>query len=328
VLSQEKFADALRAAIARRDLTLDRIRARLADRGVEISLATLSYWQQGRSRPERPNSLRALRELEAILELPGGTLFDFLEPRRPRGRWLGDGGLSFGALYGEDSPVQGVLGEGFVNPNPDVAVLSTAEQCLVDARRSLRAITIRQVLRAVNNGCDRLLVVHGVDEGDVMPHDLVVRGGAVAELRADAEAGYVAADLRLGRALDKNETAVLEYEWRMGESDLPSRHHERLMRTANSSYLLQVCFDRVTVPARCYEYRRARAHAPTENRRRLPIDPAPSVHLVPGQEPPRCARHLLGVGVTAARGRPARRRASGCQWSWNSAIPMGMYSEG
>ncbi|MEU4804558.1 hypothetical protein [Actinosynnema sp. NPDC023587] len=278
VLSQEKFADALRAAIVRRDLTLDRIRARLADRGVEISLATLSYWQQGRSRPERPKSLRALHELEVILDLPENTLFDVLEPRRPRGRWLGDSGLSFAALYGEDSPARTVLGEEFANPNPDVAVLSTTEQCFVDARRSLRGITTRQVLRGVNNGCDRFLVVHGVDEGDVMPHDLVVRGGTLAGLRADDEAGYVAADIHLGRALAKNETAVVEYDWRMGESDVPSHHHERLMRTATSSYLLQVFFDRVSVPARCYEYRRAKAGAPTENRRRLPIDPERSVH--------------------------------------------------
>ncbi|MEV0679147.1 helix-turn-helix transcriptional regulator [Actinosynnema sp. NPDC050436] len=286
VLSQEKFADALRAAIARRDLTLDRIRARLAERGVEISLATLSYWQQGRSRPERPKSLRALRELEAILDLPPNTLFDFLEPRRPRGRWLAEPGLSFAALYGEDSPARAVLGDGFANPNPDVAVLSTTEQCFVDARRSLRGIATRQVLRGVNNGCDRLLVVHGVTEGDVMPHDLVVRGGALADLRVDDEAGYVAAEIHLGRALAKNETAVVEYDWRMGGCDVPSRHHERLMRTATSSYLLQVFFDGATLPARCYEYRRAKVDAPTEGRRRLPIDPARSVHSFQAKSQP------------------------------------------
>ncbi|MEU5692332.1 hypothetical protein [Actinosynnema sp. NPDC020468] len=278
VLNQEKFADALRAAIARRDLTLDRIRARLADRGVEISLATLSYWQQGRSRPERPKSLRALRELEAILDLPRNTLFDFLEPRRPRGRWLGDTGLSFRALYGDDSPIRTVLGDEFANPNPDVTVLATTEQCFVDARRSLRRIATRQVLRGVNNGCERFLVVHGVDEGDVMPHDLLVRGGTLGDYRVDEEGGYVAAEIHLGRTLDKNETAVVEYDWRMGESDIPSRQHERRMRTTTSSYLLQVCFDHVTVPARCYEYRRAKVDAPLEDRRRLPMDATPSVH--------------------------------------------------
>jgi hypothetical protein len=63
---------------------LQRLRCKLAERGVAISSATLSYWQQGRSRPERPESLRALRELEVILNLPRNALFDLLEPPRAR----------------------------------------------------------------------------------------------------------------------------------------------------------------------------------------------------------------------------------------------------
>ncbi|WP_367127612.1 helix-turn-helix domain-containing protein [Saccharothrix sp. HUAS TT1] len=278
VLCQEKFADALRAAIARRDLTLDRIRARLADRGVEISIATLSYWQQGRSRPERPNSLRALRELEGILDLPRDTLFEFLEPPRPRGRRTTGGRLSLETLYGANPPIRAVLGDQ-PEPNPDIAVLTATETCFVDARRSLRRVSTTQVLRCTGDGCDRFVTVHGVDEGDVMPSHVVVRGGKLGALKVSEDSGYASAEIEFGRSLGKNETAVVEYEWVMGESEVPSRGHERRFRATPDNYLLRVCFDRVTLPARCYAYQRPRVDAPAQQRRRIPVDPAGQAHL-------------------------------------------------
>jgi hypothetical protein len=58
------FAGALRAAIQASGLSLDRLQHRLRERGVTISVATLSYWQSGRSQPQRSQSLVALRHLE------------------------------------------------------------------------------------------------------------------------------------------------------------------------------------------------------------------------------------------------------------------------
>ncbi|MFD9892961.1 transcriptional regulator [Amycolatopsis sp. NPDC059027] len=84
LLETGPFAEALRAAIRARGLGLDRIRYRLRSRGTSLSLATLSHWQSGRCRPERSESLRALRNLEDILGVPGGSLIRLLGP--PRGR--------------------------------------------------------------------------------------------------------------------------------------------------------------------------------------------------------------------------------------------------
>ncbi|WP_214110523.1 hypothetical protein [Acrocarpospora catenulata] len=84
------FERALRAAIAARGLSLERLHVRLAERGTHVSLASLSNWQRGRSRPERSSSLAAVGELEIILGLPTHSLVTLLGPRRPRGRWLGD----------------------------------------------------------------------------------------------------------------------------------------------------------------------------------------------------------------------------------------------
>src|SRR5882757_3401659 len=71
-----EFAVVLRAAI------------RARGQGISVSLATLSYWQSGRSRPERRDSLAAVELLESVLELPEGRLSASLGPPRRRGRWL------------------------------------------------------------------------------------------------------------------------------------------------------------------------------------------------------------------------------------------------
>ncbi|WP_410648581.1 transcriptional regulator [Amycolatopsis sp. cmx-4-54] len=84
LLDTGPFADALRAAIRARGLGLDRIRYRLRGRGCSVSLATLSHWQSGRCRPERPESLLVLKNLEEVLGVPPGSLSRLLGP--PRGR--------------------------------------------------------------------------------------------------------------------------------------------------------------------------------------------------------------------------------------------------
>ncbi len=68
------FSEALTEAIAARGLSLERIRARLENAGVPVSIATLSYWQSGRSFPTRSRSYHTLVELESILNLEPGYL--------------------------------------------------------------------------------------------------------------------------------------------------------------------------------------------------------------------------------------------------------------
>jgi hypothetical protein len=52
------FAEALTKAVDRSGLSLERIQHHLAARGMQVSISTLSYWRRGRSRPERPESLK------------------------------------------------------------------------------------------------------------------------------------------------------------------------------------------------------------------------------------------------------------------------------
>ena len=80
------FSATLHLAIEASGLTLEQVRQELASRGAFVSMATLSYWRRGLSRPERPESLLAVDSLEDVLGLSTGALSGQLGPRRPRGR--------------------------------------------------------------------------------------------------------------------------------------------------------------------------------------------------------------------------------------------------
>src|SRR5690242_15148249 len=81
-----RFSPALRAAIQASGLSLNRIQYRLAERGLVVSSATLSYWQSGRRRPTRQESVLVVRTLEEVLRVPEGTLTGLLEPPGTRRR--------------------------------------------------------------------------------------------------------------------------------------------------------------------------------------------------------------------------------------------------
>lgn len=78
------FHVALRAAIAARGLPLQRVQHHLTRYGVKVGVTSLSYWQQGARRPQRPESLRAVRALEEILQLPEESLIRLLAEAEER----------------------------------------------------------------------------------------------------------------------------------------------------------------------------------------------------------------------------------------------------
>lgn len=77
-----EFARTFRTAVQRRGLSLHTLRARLRDRGYDVSVATLSMWQSGARHPGRSVSFDVIRELEALIGLPEGDLAATLGPPR------------------------------------------------------------------------------------------------------------------------------------------------------------------------------------------------------------------------------------------------------
>jgi len=74
------FSTALRAAIIERGVTLAWLRERLAASGNPVSAATLSYWRSGARRPEGPQSIAAIEQIESLLRLDAGTLLSLIGP--------------------------------------------------------------------------------------------------------------------------------------------------------------------------------------------------------------------------------------------------------
>ncbi|HWJ11943.1 MAG TPA: hypothetical protein VNS46_21350 [Nocardioides sp.] len=88
------FADALRAAIDERDVTLVWLRDRLAERSVQVSLGTLSYWRSGSRTPDGADSVATVRAIEEVLGVEPYALTSRLGPPRRVGD-VGDADYPF-----------------------------------------------------------------------------------------------------------------------------------------------------------------------------------------------------------------------------------------
>ncbi|WP_328867029.1 XRE family transcriptional regulator [Streptomyces sp. NBC_00304] len=248
-----------------------------------ISLATLSYWQRGRSQPEQARSLHAVDALETILDLPTGALRSLVGPRRPRGGALpGRQDLTASyRLFGRDSVIERALGESFAHFNEDITSLLMHETVRVDENRCIRETNVRQVVRATRDGADRLTAVHCLDDPTAHPVDVSVRCGGLGAVRLSPELGSLVADILFGRELVKNETVLIDYTISVGPSEVVSTHHERRTRVNLREYLLHVYFHPSAPPASCHRYFRENISAERLNNHRIPLDASNTAHVLP-----------------------------------------------
>lgn len=276
--SAASFADALRAAIAASGLGLERIQHRLGRRGVAVSVATLSYWQSGRSRPGRTTSLAAVRELEAVLRLDPGSLAAQLEPPRPRGRWAGRDQDVRGFVELWRDPAAAVL-ERFANGSNDhLTRISLHDRFEIGPDRTERYVWTRQVMRADQTGPDRLVVVARSDEpGQSLPRFSPLSGCRLGRIRTDPDHGYAMTELMFDRALQRGETIVLEYETVHRQPYSVTRTCYRMFDRPIREYVAEVQFTPPALPSRCWQYA---ADEPHERARELTLDTAHRAHLV------------------------------------------------
>ncbi|WP_129771343.1 XRE family transcriptional regulator [Streptomyces sp. L-9-10] len=286
------FADVFQQAIRASGLSLERVRHRLAARGIRISLTTLSYWQRGRSEPERADSLRAVDALESILVLPPGTLRSVLRPYRPRGRMAPPAhDLSASRrVFGKNSLAEQVLGADFAALNEDVSVLSIRETVTIDEHFRLSSLSIQQVMRATREGAERFTTVHTFDSG-ARAVRADVRCGMPGTMRFLPRMGTVVIDVRFGRRLAKNETVVIDYTVYVDSGDGLDDHYERRTRTRLRDYLLQVYFHPAALPEVCHRYYRESYEAEASYNHRVAPDASHSVHSAPG----RCPAGVHGI---------------------------------
>ena len=243
----ERFADALRDAIDARGLGLDRITERLAQRGVSVSVATLSYWRSGRSEPGRRSSLAALPHLEDVLGLPANSLTAALPGTRERAPRRAVRGLD--TLWPE-VPHAAVLGRLDTRWDTDLARVSVHDVLRIGPDRRQVRLTVRQAMRARADGPDRRVVMHCQDDpGAGLPEIRPLRGCALGRVERDPEAGVVGAELLFFRPLRRGETVIVKYDVISPAPGPLEREYTRRLRLPMREYLLEVAFDRRALPA-------------------------------------------------------------------------------
>jgi hypothetical protein len=248
------FATALDAAIRASGLSMERIQRRLADRGVAVSITALSYWRRGRSRPERPQSRRAVRLLEELFGLAPDSLVSLLGPQRPRGRWVarGDTSLAPTRLWQDYQSLSGLLDD-MGNTDDGLARVAVHERFEIDAAGAEARWTACLVLRAERENVDRCMVITRGDEPErPLPELTDVRNARVGRVRTDPSVPITVTELLLDRVLSTGETAVVEYTGVYGASGRATDECGRGFRTAPSLYTLEVSFHPSRVPVRCY----------------------------------------------------------------------------
>ncbi|MEU1853034.1 hypothetical protein ABZ499_28145 [Streptomyces sp. NPDC019990] len=288
------FHVALRAAIAARGLPLQRVQHHLSRHGVKVGVTSLSYWQQGARRPQRPESLRAVRALEEILQLPEQSLLRLLaEPgasavgQRPPAR-------SYRSLVEASGVLGRLLAELGCPPDGGLHTLGHHERLRIGARRELAEREAHHIVRAHRDGVDRFVAVHHGGRGAVPDRMRVcaLENCRTGRVRWNGETGMLAAELLFDTRLRAGDTFLFRYGVEDGTAGV-SREYVRGFDSPGGQYALQVCFDAAALPVRCHRFAQHSARAPRNGRRELTLSGRHrSVHLVE----PRVRAGYLGIG--------------------------------
>ncbi|MGW1670821.1 hypothetical protein [Streptomyces sp. NPDC002324] len=294
VLRGGPFHVALRAAIAARGLPLQRVQHHLSRYGVKVGVTSLSYWQQGARRPQRPESLRAVRALEEILQLPDESLIRLLAraddhpgPERPAGR-------SYRSVVEASDVLERLLGELRVPLDGGVHTVGHHERVRVGAGRELLGRESQHIVRAHKDGVDRYVAVHHGDPG-CAPERMAVRAlenCRSGRVRWDRETGVLVAELLFDTRLRSGDTYLFRYGFDDGTAGVCTEY-VRGFRSPGGQYALQVRFDERALPLRCHRFSQHSPAAPRGGRQILPLSgPHRSVHLVE----PRVRTGVVGIG--------------------------------
>ncbi|GGN68682.1 hypothetical protein GCM10011579_042320 [Streptomyces albiflavescens] len=288
------FHVALRAAIAARGLPLQRVQHHLSRYGVKVGVTSLSYWQQGARRPQRPESLRAVRALEEILQLPDESLIRLLAkadehsgPERPAGRsyrsFVEASGVLERLLAELESPLDGGL-----------HTLGHHERVRIGAHRELLGRESHHIVRAHRDGVDRYVAIHHGDPG-CAPERMAIRAlenCRTGRVRWHHDTGVLVAELLFDTRLRAGDTFLFRYGFDDGTAGASSEY-VRGFSFAGGQYALQVRFAEEALPARCHRFTQHSAAAPRSGRQELMLSGRHrSVHLVEA----RVRSGILGIG--------------------------------
>ncbi|AZM62922.1 MULTISPECIES: hypothetical protein [unclassified Streptomyces] len=281
-LSGGPFHVALRAAIAARGLPLQRVQHHLSRHGVRVGVTSLSYWQQGARRPQRPESLRAVRALEEILQLPQESLIRLLAEADDRTADRHSPGRSHRSLVEASGVLEQLLDELGAPRDGGLHTLGHHERVRIGARRELAEREAHHIVRAHRDGVDRHVAVHYGDPGSAPER---MRVHALENCRAGRvlrhhDTGLLAVELLFDTRLRTGDTFLFRYAVEDGTAGV-SREYVRAADSPGGQYALQVRFEPGVLPVRCHRFTQHSAAAPRGGRQELPLSARHrSVHLV------------------------------------------------
>lgn len=145
-----EFATRLSRAVAERGVSLHGLRADLRAGGLDVSVATLSYWSTGRSLPTRGRSLEVVQALESLLGLPPDHLAGVARRRD--------------AQHGEQvlphaDALTATLARLQLDNSSQRSRLAIHDTNVIGTDRTEREVLTRQLLRAEVDGIDAWPVV-------------------------------------------------------------------------------------------------------------------------------------------------------------------------
>ncbi|WP_219106238.1 hypothetical protein [Austwickia sp. TVS 96-490-7B] len=251
-MSAEEFPEALRAAIQARGLSLERIRWHLIQRGHELSVATISYWQSGRSQPERATSLAALAQMEEILQVPTGSLSQRLAARRRHG---GTGLSEVSAMVGRQLPaqVEEMVAEWGLAGPPGLHRVTVHDRLEIGPSHRLVVHEVKELLLADQDGVDRYFLAHGTNGAATNIEVKPQRNCHVGRVVPAPEEGLLLGEMVLDRALRPGETILVEYEVVVADP-MPREYVERsFVRPVRSAHT-EVLFREGALPLSAERY--------------------------------------------------------------------------
>ena len=288
------FHVALRAAIAARGLPLQRVQHHLSRYGVKVGVTSLSYWQQGARRPQRPESLRAVRALEEILQLPEESLIRLLAESDERSAAQRPAARSYRSLVEASGVLERLLAELEAPLDSGLHTLGHHERVRIGGRRELAGRESHHIVRAHRDGVDRFVAVHHGDPG-CTPERMSVHAlenCRTGRLRLHHDTGVLVAELLFDTRLRAGDTFLFRYAVEDGTAGV-SREYVRGFGPAGGQYALQVRFDERALPTRCHRFTQHSAAAPRSGRQELALTGRHhSVHLVE----PRVRSGIVGIG--------------------------------
>lgn len=216
-------------------------------------MATISYWQSGRSRPERATSLAALAVLEELLALEPGELAGKLPARRRSGPTLS-------ATHGRDGRVNTMpelsAAAALVGLSWDMGLMRVAvhDRIEVGQERNGASHGVKELLVAEREGVDRYpLLYKRSGEGDgaiVAP----VRNCSVGRIAEVPEVGLMVAEIILDHPLREGESILVEHELNLyGTSRMEPSVERLFVRTVRSAHT-EVLFHESCLPLSAERY--------------------------------------------------------------------------